>query len=358
MKICIIPDLHFRLILPYADAFADGRRAEWEAIKQKIHETAESCDAVVLLGDCFNSKNNPSIVIKEFVEFLNGFGDKEVHILAGNHEKNGMNTALDFLAKVGKSNWFVHSSPSRGTVAGIPSFFIPYMTPALLGVETKEEGIVALAALFPSETLPLAFAHHGFSGTKIRGTLVDEFNEIVLPKDEIEKHFGHTFAGHIHAKQRLSPQITMCGSVFTQEVGEHEKSVWLFDSERSAESYELVVNGTSLGQTIEFIDEIPLPVRGIYKATYEKWKETPIPEHSIVKCFVTDRATDLEEVKEVLSHYDAAMIVEAYDNEREKTRFDENAVLDLSVDNLLKMLAEAKNISYNDLVSGMELLKL
>jgi hypothetical protein len=52
------------------------------------------------------------------------------------------------------------------------------------------------------------------------------------------------------------------------------------------------------------------------------------------------------------------MIVEAYDNEREKTRFDENAVLDLSVDNLLKMLAEAKGISYSDLCEGLELLKL
>jgi DNA repair exonuclease SbcCD nuclease subunit len=342
MKICIIGDTHFRLQLPYADAFADGRRGEWGAVKAKIHETAESCDAVVLLGDIFNSKNNPSIVIKEFVEFLNGFGDKEIHMIAGNHCRSGINTALDFLAKVGKSNWHVYSSPSRGTVAGIPSFFIPYMTPALLGVETKEEGIVALAALFPSETLPLCFAHHGFSGTKIRGTLVDEFNEIVLPKDEIEKHFGHTFAGHIHAKQQLSPQITMCGSVFTQEVGEHEKSVWMYDHFSSGEA----------------TTEIPLPVRGIYKATYEKWKETPIPEHSIVKCFVTDRATDLEEVKEVLSHYDAAMIVEAYDNEREKTRFDENAVLDLSVDNLLKMLAEAKGISYSDLCEGLELLKL
>ena len=56
MKILVIGDAHFRYELPYASAFEDGRRKEWEEVKKTIHTTAEGCDVIVFLGDNLNLK--------------------------------------------------------------------------------------------------------------------------------------------------------------------------------------------------------------------------------------------------------------------------------------------------------------
>ena len=71
MRICIIGDQHFRFQLPYAAAFKDDRRGEWEAVKKTITDAAEYCDGVVFLGDNLNSRHNHSSVNREFVEFVN-----------------------------------------------------------------------------------------------------------------------------------------------------------------------------------------------------------------------------------------------------------------------------------------------
>ena len=107
MKICIVGDPHFRFQLPYSTALEDGRRSEWEAVKDKIVETAEKCDAVILMGDCFNSKHNHSTVNTEFVNFLHRFGNKEIYILAGNHERYGHQTGLDFIKEMKNPLWHV-----------------------------------------------------------------------------------------------------------------------------------------------------------------------------------------------------------------------------------------------------------
>ena len=88
MKICIVGDQHFRYQLPYASSFKDGRRAEWEGVKEEIYKTADKCDAVVLLGDNLNTRHNHSSVNREFVDFLVrlGLGNKPVYIISGNHE--------------------------------------------------------------------------------------------------------------------------------------------------------------------------------------------------------------------------------------------------------------------------------
>lgn len=335
MKILAIGDQHFRFELPYSSAISDGRRSEWNDVKSVILDEAKDCDAVVLLGDGLNQRHNHSSVIREFIDFLDAFGDKEVHILVGNHERYGTSTALDFIQSVKHDKWFVYKEPTVTKVAGIDSMMIPFMTPALLGVETKEEGIRAIVDKFPTDKIPLAFAHHGVSGGLIRGMGMEMFNEIILPGDVMRDKFGHTFAGHIHEGQVMYP-IFMTGSVFTHEIGEHEKSIWKYD--------EVTVS------------RIPLPVRGIYKAEWGVTDLEKIPDHSIVKCYVTVRETDIDEVRKALSRFDAGIVVEQYPSERTKVHFEEGG-LDLSVENLLKIYAEARGLPIEDVLSGYELIK-
>lgn len=333
MRILICGDTHFRLEHSYASAFPDGRRSEWEAVKSKIHETAKSCDVVVLLGDNFNLRNNPSVVLREFVEFLKGFEDKPIHILCGNHERTGKNTALDFLQKLNMPNWHVYTDIRSNVQLGdATATFIPYVTPAILGVETKEEAEAIILDL-PKDDL--SFVHHTISGTKN----TEFFNEIILDKNKLEKLFDMSFGGHIHKSERLSSKILVTGNIFTQEVGEPSKSIWIWDTKT------------------KMLEEVSLPVRGIYKIVWEERDSKEfIPLNSIVKCYVTKKETNLDNVKEFLSNFDTSIIIEQYADERVKTHFEDGG-LDLGIDNLLKLYAESKKINYEDLKQGFELIK-
>lgn len=342
MRILVVGDQHFRYELPYASAFPDGRKEEWEAVKKTIQDTAKTCDAVVLIGDNFNARHNHSSVIREFVGFLNDFGDKEVHILAGNHERYGTSTALDFLKGMHHKKWYIYTEPTVAKVAGQEAMMIPFMTPALLNVETKEEGLKVVEDTFPKSAIPLAFAHHGITGARVHGNMVDLFNEIILKKETMEQHFSHVFAGHIHESMNIFPSIWMTGNIFTNEMGEHSKSIYVYESD---------------GTIDVSVKEVPLPVRGIYKIIWEERDaKEAIPSNSIVKCYVTNRETPIEEVKKFLEFFDASIIIEQYPNERAKMHFEDGG-LDLSVESMLQRYAEAKSLPYADLKEGFELIK-
>ena len=336
MKICVIGDLHLRTELPYSSAIPDGRRSEWAAVLDKIVETANKCDAVVLLGDVLNSRNNASVVLKELVEFLKRLGDKPVHIISGNHERMGPNTALDFLQKINHKNWHVYTEITQGVQIGdIKATFIPFTTYAQLGVTIKEEGEKALIdSLNPAD---VSFSHHAFAG----GKSTEFFNtEIVLDKDKMSKLFGMNFFGHIHKAERLGINVQGTGSIFTQEIGESEKSIFIWDSQTKT------------------IEEIPLPVRQIHKMIWEEQSgKEIIASTAIVKCYVTNKETNVEDVKEALKYFDAAIVIEQYPSTREKVHFEEGT-LDLSVDNLLKVYAETKGLNYADLKQAFEIIKI
>ena len=215
------------------------------------------------------------------------------------------------------------------------AMMIPFENPALLGTSTIQEGYAMLMGQMVASDM--AFTHLAISGAKN----TEFFNEIMLDKKAMSTLFGATYAGHLHKYEKLESNVYITGSVFTHEVGEHDKRIFILDTETMKHK------------------EVMLPVRGIYKLD---WNENPaeifggIPPNSIVKCFVKTRGTDIELVKETLKRFDASIVIEQYDNEREKVHFDEGS-LDLSIESLLKMYAEAKKLSYIELKEGFDLIK-
>lgn len=341
MKILIIGDSHFKLDLPYSSYFEDGRRGEWNDVKNKIHETARGCNVVILMGDNLNSKNNHSAVNAEFVSFLKDFGDKQIHLLVGNHERSGNITALDFLKNFNHPNWKVHKEPTLAPLldgGSLRGMFVPYLTPSMVVAKDKEEGVEKALAIL--DTSDVAFFHQGITGASVHGQLVDLFNEIVLPKERLELLSSKIFTGHIHDHQELSEKTTLTGSLFTSEVGEEKKYIFVYDTD------------TKLTEKIE------LPERGIYKVTLpsDTLKVNNIPSNSIVKCYIIDRQVNIDEVREMLSRFDAHILIEQYPNERAKMYFEDGA-LDLSLDNILKIYSEAKDIDHGALLRGMSMLK-
>jgi len=332
-KVCIIGDIHFKAELSYSSSVSDGRRSEWEAVKRTIHKTAKECSAVVLMGDNLNSRNNPSAVLKEFIEFLKEFGDKPIHILVGNHERQGLTTALDFLDKVKYPGWHVYTDITGGVDIGDKiATFVPSVTPAILGVETKEEAADIISNLPKAD---IAFMHHAINGTS--GT--EFFNEIIVDKDKLK--FGMTFGGHVHKAERLSDKVIITGSIMTAEIGEHKKSVWVWNGDDNS------------------VEEVPLPVRGIHKIDWDENFEKnleAIPQKSIVKCVIEDKKASITLIKDSLKGFDSALIIEQYPNERSKVDYGEKG-LDLSVESLLKIYAKNKEVSYKDLSEGFMLIK-
>lgn len=337
MRILIVGDQHFRYELPYSAALSDGRRSEWEDVKATIIEAAQKCDAVVLMGDNLNSRHNHSSVLTEFVEFLgrlDGGGKRTIHIIAGNHERYGASTALDFLHRSGNKNWRVYTSVEQHIQfpGGKTATFIPYMTPALLGYETHEGGGDKLISGLEKDDF--AFVHHAISDT--HG--VEAFSEIILPRDKLEPKFGHVFGGHIHDFQEISDRTLVTGSIFTSEIGEHEKFVHIFD-------------GTDT-------EQVQLPVRGIYGVAPSDATNmfVHIPDHSIVKCTIRNRDMDLQLVQKNLERFDAYVIVEQYERTRERAVSDTSA-LDLSIESLLKTYAEQKQLDLGALHEGLNLVR-
>jgi DNA repair exonuclease SbcCD nuclease subunit len=340
MKLLIVGDLHFRPELPYAAAFDDGRRGEWNKALETIHKASENADAVVLMGDNLNTRHNHSTVIREFVEFLKGFGDRDVHILIGNHERYGDSTALDFLERMEHERWHVYSILSQCIDIGdnVKATFVPFMTPWLAGGtgDLVKDTETFMSVLKESD---VAFFHQGITGAVTHGTMVDLFNELVLPADGLKKLYKRVFSGHIHQHQELDDVITMTGSVFTMEVGDYTKFVYLYDTKTNT------------------TERIQLPVRGIYKLVNGEYSNDKIPENSIVKCELTERDVhDVDTVKKVLSRFDASVLIEKYPSERKKIDI-QGASIGLDLDSLLQMYAKAKDLSYNTLKEGLDLLK-
>ena len=327
----VIGDFHQKDELSYAEYFSDRRNGEKKEVLDKIVESLSDCKTIIFLGDCFNSKNNSSESIKQFVSFLERFAyTTEIIFLSGNHEKKP------------DGKWIVVNKPIMVITDKKTCWLCPYMYRSEIdGATTQQDVSNALRENFEQysssigNNVDFVFAHHAITGTNTANGSVSSLNEPVLDAAWF-KVVKRVFGGHIHQPQDYD-NVTITGNVFTQETGEDFKYVYRINDDNS-------------------IDSIKLPVRPILKVenpTEEKLAS--IPQYAIVKAVITDRSVNVEKTSELLLRFDASLIVEKYPNEK-RASVDHN---DFSFDteHLLREYAKHKELSPETLLKGYNLIK-
>jgi len=344
MKVLIVGDPHFRHQLPYSTALPDGRASEWAAVKQQLVELAKDCDEVILMGDNFNSKHNHSSVNREFVEFLHTLGDKTIHMLVGNHERYGHETALDFIQEMKNPNWRVYNEIEKINIGDKTAVMLPFMTPGVLWAKDLTEAQEILATKLKAEGgADYLFHHHVAEGTLWSQTSeTTDLHEVYVPQDCIDL-YQLVVGGHIHKRQWVSDKVLVTGNLFTNEIGEENKAVYTLDTDTNVATEHI------------------LSMRGIYKVEVRQGTTfDDIPSGSIVKAVVVDpemQGNGVANLREELQRFDAYVVVEQYPRKRQKIQIDEAAGLDLSLDNLIKVYSEARKVPYSELKMGLELLE-
>lgn len=336
-KILILGDMHFKDNLSYADYVQDRRIPEKKAILDFIVDSSSDCSAIVFMGDNMNSKNNSAKSIREFIEFVERFDDKKVYIILGNHEKKGDgSSALDFMEEINKPNWTIVTRKPLTVDGGYT--FLPYMSNSELGCSTSKGSLEKILPELSGGTY--LFAHHAISDTFAQdGVNVNDFKEMILPKEELESRYSMIIAGHVHYPQQIGRTI-ITGSTFTDACGDHEKFIW------------------KINPLNDEVEKLKVPGRGIYKIINPTaGKLEKISKDSIVKCVITDKAIDIEKIKMMLSEYDAYILIEQYPNERKKLHFDDGGSMDFTIEQLLSAYSKEKNIDYKKLIEGYEIIK-
>jgi len=339
MKILCVGDPHFRESLPYSGLFPDRRKGEVQAVLDATVQASENCDAVVLLGDCFDTLNPSADVIRAFTAFVERFEGKEVYILSGNHDKNAKGVAtIDYLREVRNPKWHIITN----TVEAIDGLvFCPYFFKQELGVNTNEEAQILLTEQLPSGKI--LFVHHAISKTFTNGgQSTSIFNEVVLPMELLQERFHWILGGHIHKNQRYGSHTVVAGSLFTQEAGDGIKSVWVLDTEKDE------------------IKEIPLPVRPIIRLENPSLLDLMyLPRHCILKMVFTQKQLNsMDEYREFAKcHSDAFILQEQYPRERLKKLADDMDLMDATLSKLIRMYAVQKKLDPEILIKSWEKIK-
>lgn len=333
----VIPDTHFKENLGYADYIYDRRIPEKQEILDFIVEQSYDCDKVIFMGDVFNKRNNPSVVIKEVVRFIKRFDGKQIYILAGNHDKVGSGrSSIDFLKEMKNKDWHVITDKIQN-INKIT--YCPYFSRAELNAK---DNIVATKKIMKQlHGGDILFVHHAISDTLINEKqTTDIFNEPVLPKKELEKRYKLVIGGHIH-KPQASGKTIVTGSIFNNEVGEAQKYIWKVDESNLS------------------VQQIKLPGRGILGLENPNIEDLDkIDKHNIVKVVFTnkEKKKEVEELKEKLEKFDAYLFLEQYPRQRKKIHFEEG-MLDMPIEKLLECYAKERKVSLKKLQEAFELIK-
>lgn len=336
-KLGVIGDLHFSDNLSYNDYIKGGRSEEKNKILDFIVTSFEDCKSIVFTGDCFDRKNNSSAVVKEFTKFVEKFNNKEIYIIAGNHEKRSDGTsALDYLKEIKNRNWHIITDKIEN-IGDID--FVPYFTKAELEVKTNEAGIKKIMKQLGGNRILVV--HYAISDSMtVSGCSTNLFDEIVLNRKDLQKKYKLIIGGHIH-KPDVKDNVLIAGSIFTHTVGEIEKFVYKIDEE-------------TLG-----IEEIKLPCREIRKIENPRTKDfEKVSAESIIKVIITDPKLkpQVDDIKKELKKFDASMIIENYPQERKRIEF-EKGLLDLNIEDLLKIYSKKNGVSLTKLLSAWEIIK-
>jgi DNA repair exonuclease SbcCD nuclease subunit len=337
-KMLIVGDMHFRENYPYASSFEDRRKDERKEIEDAIIEASADCESVVIMGDVFDQRNNVSSVVKKATRFLERFGDKQLFIMSGNHESFADGTtALDYLSEISGKKWKVITND---IVTHIDLVFVPYLRYPQLGLNSHEEVVEYI--MEKATGGKAIFLHHCLSGTKTSwGQLTDTFHEPVLPSEGLSDRFQRVFGAHIHYAQDNGTQHVL-GAVMNHEIGEHEdRRVIKWDTEKDT------------------IESIKLPGRKFYKITnptHEQVNEflgTGEKINGVVRV-IADQIdeTIIEKLREAVDGEVVSIELPPEDRKRVKEDID-----DFSLDNLIRIFSEVKEVPIEDLKKGLALIE-
>lgn len=328
-KILALGDAHFRDNYSYCEKFEDRRVQERQDIEDAIVKATKPCDTIVILGDVFDSRQNSYRTVKNITSFIERFGDKRVLILAGNHSKAADGTsALDYLAEVSNKNW-IFAINKVVNVDGL--ILIPYFYKKEWGVETNEEVVEKIMAEVPKKCVGI-FLHHAIGKTKTEsGQMTDLFNEPVLDGKELSKRAVRVIGGHIHLAQD-NGNVHVAGSLMNADVGEvADKRVIRWDTE--TDKFEsITLPGRKFAKLVN-------PTR----AELEKIKDF----NGLVR-IITNKHIDIPE-----GFAEAVSIMEMPKENRKKAAM----VDDFSMENLLKIYSKTKDLSYERLLEGYNLVR-
>lgn len=335
MKTLIVGDLHLKEKLGYADYISDGRVAEKKKVLDFIFNLSKDCDRVVFMGDQLNSRNNPSEVIREFIQFIERF-KQDIFIIAGNHEKVGDGkSAIDFLKEIKNKKWHIVTNEVYTHEGDV---FCPYFYKGELDCNNFKEATEKLLTMLPKGKN--LFMHHAVSGYNFKNINTDNLNEIVLPKKELSSRYGKIICGHIHIpSNKPKDKVLYSGSIFTNEVNEGEKFIYIMDDDK--------------------VEEHKIPVREIVKLENPTLAEvSKYKKGTILKVVLSEKVTEeeLSAYKEVLSCFDGSVLVEDFKTERKIIKFVDGE-LDLDVMTLMRVYAKEKRIDFEKLKTGYELIK-
>ena len=339
MKLGIIPDFHLREKLSYDEFIKGGRQQEEQDILDFVVDSFKNVDKIIFMGDIFNSRSPSSTVIRKFINFIERLDKKELYVIAGNHDQlySCTKSSLDFIKEIKSKDWHIITNE---IVKEGDFTFMPYFTRQFLDVGTHEEATdILMKKLKPNKIL---FTHHSISGTSTSsGIETNVFDEIVLPKKELEKKFKLIVGGHIH-QPSIKNNTIVAGSLMTSTVGELQKYIWKIDA-----------------ATLKY-EQIKLPGRAIYKLTDPTDKDLKIDKSSIVKVILTKKlsAVKIGELKEKLKKFDAYILLEKIPRHREKLHYGgDEGLLEFPLEKLLELYAKERKIDINKLKMGFELIR-
>lgn len=338
MKILVIGDIHLKEHLGYSDYIPDGRVGEKKQILDFIVEKGKECDSIVFLGDQFHLKNNPSEVIREFIEFVERFENKKIYILAGNHEKLGDGkSAIDFMKEVNKPNWHIITNSIKSYDNMV---FCPFFYKGELKCKNNRTASTKLNKALLEMDGNILFAHHAISDMSFNGMETNSLQEPILSKKQIEKKYHTIFVGHIHVPS-INKRTIVAGSIFNNEMGEDGKKIYTLDTK---------------DDKIEIID---LPGRKIIKMENPTEEDVQmLTKGEIVKIIFTKQVKRnvILRLMEILPTVcEAYLIVEKYRNEREKSHLDD--VVGMPIEELLRIYAKDKKVDEQKLIRGFEMIR-
>jgi hypothetical protein len=338
-KVAVVGDLHVKGSYGYAASFPDRRESERQAIYEEIRRNCEGTELVVLLGDVFDGRSNPSGSIREFTAFLESLGDRHVVIMGGNHDTfSDGSGALDYIREIRGKKWHVVTGdPETLTAGGKTLHFVPYMRCTHTGHKDVAELTEWIMTSIPTGC-DMVFTHHAVSSSRMNHGSTDLLKgEPVLPRERLKASCVRSFHGHIHRPSNDESTFVV-GSVMNEEVGE--------DGRKS-----MAVASPSTGLVVSF----ELPGRSLWKVeakTLEEGMEAAAGK-DFARISLSERPSDSE-----ISALPKNIEIVVAPKERKET--DAKPSEDLSRDSLtpeklLSKYAKNKNVSEERIQRGWAL---